>query len=591
MSIDGYRRRVHPDQTAAETPEHQAKQPEQRAQQDLEALVRLDRFRRTLRVAGFSAALAAAVFMWLDSRSGWLNYRPGGTAFFTYVRPVFYVLLLVGALLAVKWEVAGGVVAAFAAGGIGAIAVNQLVGWHAFLVVVLLAIPAAIWLMVDLLDWSRLIALSAVTGTLFAAGAGAGVGEYIYELQFGPTHPASQVPDLRESAVRWVWSGGVTSSGMHVRARLQQQTSIARLAVSPNGDFAGAAFYEPVDRDGALVSFEVDDLDAGADYQYAVEVDGELDLVRTGEVTTFPVGAASFTFTVGSCARVGSNGSVFDAIRDEDPLFHLIPGDFHYGDIPDEDRARYDEVMDFTLRQPAQAALYRSTPIAYVWDDHDYGVNDSDLFSPSRIAAMQAYRANVPSYPLAGEASAIYQSFDVGRVRFLITDARSAREPGSTMFGADQLAWFLDELVLAAEEQTLVVWVNPVPWVADDEPGADHWGGYPEERRIIADVIAEHGIDNLLMVSGDAHMVAIDDGTNTDFSTSGADGFPLIHAAALDRPGTTKGGPYSEGEIAGGGHYARIDVDDDGTSIRVGLRAKRYDGEVLISYDFEVPRD
>ena len=313
-----------------------------------------------------------------------------------------------------------------------------------------------------------------------------------------------------------------------------------------------------------------------------------LDTVRTGTFTTFPTGAASFRVTVGACARVGSNGAVFDAIAAERPLFHLITGDFHYGDISDDERDRYDDVIDLTLREPAQAALYRSTPIAYVWDDHDYGADNSDSFSTSRLAAMRAYRANVPSYRLAGELSAVYQKFDVGRVRFLLTDARSAREPGVSMLGQEQLEWFLDEVVRASEEQALVVWLNPVPWVARDDEGADHWGGYPEERRSIAETIAANGIDNLLMVSGDAHMVAIDDGTNTDFSTDGDSGFPLLHAAALDRPGSTKGGPYSHGSIAGGGQFGVIDIDDSGDAVTVSLAAKNHRGEVLLSYSFLV---
>ena len=223
-----------------------------------------------------------------------------------------------------------------------------------------------------------------------------------------------------------------------------------------------------------------------------------------------------------------------------------------------------------------------------MWDDHDYGANNSDALSPSRLAAMAAYRANVPSYELAGEVSAIYQSFDVGRVRVLMTDARSAREPGASMLGDEQLEWFLDALVAAAKDQALVVWLNPVPWVADASDGGDDWGGYATERQRIAEVIAESGIDNLLMISGDAHMVAIDDGTNTDYSLAGDTGFPLLHAAALDRPGSTKGGPYSEGAIGGSGQYGVVDITDHGEAIHVALRAKRYDGEVLLAYDFDV---
>ncbi|MDW3215330.1 MAG: alkaline phosphatase D family protein [Ilumatobacteraceae bacterium] len=550
--------------------------------------VERDHWARGLRLIGLVAAAAAVIFMWLDARAGWLDYQPGGTAFFTYVRPVFYVLLVLGALAALRWEFVGGVIAGFAAGAIGAIAVNQLVGRHAVLVIVLLAVPASAWLLADLAGWSHRRGVAAIVGTVAAVVAGSFVGEYVYDSQFGPTHPPSELESLPDSALRWVWSGGVTSSEARLRAAADVPFESARLAVTATDDFADATYHPVDDRDGNIVSFTANDLDPDVRHRYAVEIDGELDLVRTGEFTTFPEEAASFSFTVGACARVGSNGSVFDTIRDEDQLFHLITGDFHYGDIPDDDRARYDEVIDLTLRQPAQAALYRSVPIAYVWDDHDYGINDSNFYSESRVAAMDAYRTNVPSYPLAGELSAVFQSFDVGRVRFLITDARSAREPGETMLGESQLAWFLDELVTAAEEQELVVWVNPVPWLAEAEDGADHWGGYADERRRIADVIAEHDIDHLLMVSGDAHMVAIDDGTNTDYSASGDAGFPLLHAAPLDRPGSIKGGPYSEGAIGESGQYGLVEIDDDGETITVALRAKRYDGEVLLRHDFVV---
>ncbi len=541
-----------------------------------------------MRAAAALIGVGAIVFLWLDDHYGWLDYRPGGTAFFTYVRPIAYVLVIMGGLLAIKWEIVGAVVGAFAATAIGAFAVNQLIGVHAALVIALLAVPALLWLVADALDWSRHQVVAGVTTVAVAAAIGAGAGEYVYESFYGPTHPESETEALEPSLVRWVWSGGVTSDRARVQTRLEDDDARARLFVTETGRWDDATIVEPDERDGPLVGFTATGLRADTDHHYAVEVDGDLDLVRTGRFHTFPTGPASFTFTVGACARVGSNGAVFDAIRAEDPLFHLIAGDFHYGDIPDNERERYDEVLDLTLRQPAQAALYRSTPIAYIWDDHDYGVNDATASSASRLAALSAYRANVPSYDLAGDESPIYQRFDVGRVRFLLTDARSGRVPGETMLGGEQLAWFLDELVRAADEQAFVIWLNPVPWVAEASQDADDWGGFADERRAIADTIAANDIDQLLMVSGDAHMVAIDDGSNTDYAADGGAAFPLLHAAALDRPGSTKGGPYSHGELAGSGQYGVVHVVDDGATITVELRAKRYDGEVLLSYEFEV---
>jgi hypothetical protein len=297
-----------------------------------------------------------------------------------------------------------------------------------------------------------------------------------------------------------------------------------------------------------------------------------------------------------SCARIGSNGAVFDAIRELDPLVYVCIGDFHYGDNFVDDVDDYRQVFDVQLTQPAQAALYATTPIAYVWDDHDYGPNDSDKNAPGRNAAMVAYREYVPHYELAGPESAIFQAFSIGTIRVILTDARSARDPhaspddeGKSMFGSEQRDWLLDELATSARDHDLVIWVNPVPWVAEAEEGADSWAGYTHERSLIARQIAERGIDNLLMVSGDAHMVAIDDGTHTNYSDRPGPAFPLIHVAALDRPGSTKGGPYTLGPIAGGGQFAIVEIVPSDTGSDVELRAMNWKGEQLLHHRLTLP--
>ncbi len=383
-----------------------------------------------LRWTAFVLAAGAATLLWLDSRSGWLDV-PTGWHGVLHVRPSRVLrVLVVGAFLAIRWEIAGGVVTAFGAGAIGAMAVHQLVGWHAALVILLLASPARSGSSIDLLGRPKRFALMGLASALVVAGVGAGVGEYVYEGSFGPTHPPSDAPAPPESGVRWVWSGGVTSTGAEVRARLREPV-VARLAVSTDADFTDVTFQEPVgstrrsSRSSSTIS-------------------------GRGSST-----ATRWRWTANSiwCVRARSPRSRRDPHRSRSPsapapgsgrtarcstrsvprtsVFHLIAGDFHYGDIRDDDRERYDEVIDLTLRQPAQAALYRSVPIAYVWDDHDYGANDADAFSPSRTCGDGSVSSQRAELPARGcESSAIYQSFDVGRVRFLITDARSARGPG-----------------------------------------------------------------------------------------------------------------------------------------------------------------
>ena len=548
----------------------------------------------TLRWVVFGLAVLALVVSVVGRRLGWLEYQPGGAAFDNYISPAFIGMFAVATLLALRWPVAGGILAAFAAAGLVAFAQEQLIVPHAFAVVALFAVPGILWLIIEFADYSVRSAAIGTALTVLTAIGGYAVGHRVYDHFWGPTHPESSVARLPDSPVEWVWSGGVTTTEGEVRAKPRAEFGSSRLAVSTDADLADPTWIEPSDDFGPVVGFRVTGLDADTTYHYAVEIDGELDRVRTGAFTTFPEGAASFRVAVGACARVGSNGAVFDAIRELDPLFYLNIGDLHYGDNGVNDVDRYRDVMDLTLAEPAQSALYRSTPIAYVWDDHDYGANDADGNSPSREAAMQGYREYVPSYELAGPESAVYQAFTVGRVRFVLTDARSARnldvneEPGPrSMLGAEQKAWFKDEIVEASRTSELVVWVNTVPWVAEEREGADHWAGYADERRELADHIADNDIDNLLMVAGDAHMVAIDDGSHTDYSTDGHPGFPLLHSAALDRPGSVKGGPYSEGAIGSGGQFATIDVVDDGDAITVELTARTWDGQELMSYTFD----
>lgn len=62
------------------------------------------------------------------------------------------------------------------------------------------------------------------------------------------------------------------------------------------------------------------------------------------------------------------------------------------------------------------------------------------------------------------------------------------------------------------------------------------------------------------MVSGDAHMAALDDGSHSGYSGSGHPGFPVLQAGALDRPGSIKGGPYSHGTFPGGGQFGTITI-------------------------------
>jgi hypothetical protein len=555
-----------------------------------------DRLARRMRlVARLWVAGAVVAFAALSVTVGVPSSPERGSAgaWLELVQLALLAIIGIAFLLGIRWHKTGLILAALGSVSLGALAAMEYIPWIAMGVALTFMVPT----IVHWVSWQRketvgsILVLAVMTITMLLGGA---VGaSRLYDHYYGPTHPVSTTAPLPPSPVDWVWSGGVTVDGARVVARIATGSDV-RLAVGGNPDLSDARFLEGGTLDATrMMSFDIDGLRPDSVYHYALEVDGEIDLVRAGRFRTFPVGPASFSIAMGACARTGSNGSVFDTIRELDPLLFMALGDFHYGNVDVASIPRFQAPLFSALRSGPQSALYRSVPIAYLWDDHDFGPNDGDRTSPTRDVALTVYGRSVPHYPLV-EDRGLAQAFTVGRVRVIMTDTRSQRDPSlmpddpeKSMLGAVQKQWFEDELLAARDTHALILWANPDPWIAAPMAGLDSWGGYATERAELSNFIAENDIRNLVMVSGDAHMVAIDDGTNSDYSDTGEAGFPILHAGALDRPGSVKGGPYSEGTFPGGGQFGVLEVTDHGGSrIEVTITGMNWAGEELVTHSF-----
>tara|TARA_R110002110_G_scaffold415860_1_gene658688 strand:- start:3693 stop:4829 length:1137 start_codon:yes stop_codon:yes gene_type:complete len=334
----------------------------------------------------------------------------------------------------------------------------------------------------------------------------------------------------------------------------------------------------------------------GRRYFYQITFEGDDD-VPVGEFSTPEASPFSFKFALSGDAVTGSSHQVFRAIAEEKPFFYLILGDLFYANINTSNIGSYLDAYDLTLSSAAQSRLYRTAPVAYMWDDHDYADNNSDKLAKGRESARIAYQLAVPHYPLPDQSSveqscenddrracnAIYQSFFVGNAYFILTDLRSERDSrhlsdtaAKTMLGERQKEWFKQQLLHGSSNYAVTFWVSTVPYIEEKEQGSDGWGGYSNERREIADYLRKHSIDNLIILAADAHMIALDDGSHSDYSSSDEIGqkIPVFHAAALNKRGSTKGGPYSHGTFPNPepntGQYGLVHVvesEDEGTCV------------------------
>jgi membrane-associated phospholipid phosphatase len=547
---------------------------------------------RIIGLIGAGLAVALGIAFIIASRVVGLPTDPEGFGFGSSISAPIQLglasLLIVAGLLALRWRATAAILIALAALGLGMFAAVQYEPWVTVVLASAVLVPAVlVWLAWQPSETvASIIGVAAVTAILL--GSTFVGGSRIYDFYFGPTHPASAAVATDTGEAEWLWLGAVgadtatiVAGGLEARDEADLWDQVAEGAEQRAVVLADAS---------GIARFVLGDLPAGTDVRYAVDEAGELTgLTRVdGAFRTNAEGPSDLVVVAGSCARTGSNGAVFDAMVAENPDLYLAIGDLHYSNLdsadPDDHLAAYRR----TLSSPGQAALFSSVPTAYVWDDHDYGPNDADGSSPSRVAVSTAYRQAVPHHGVDPDVDApIAQAFTVGRIRFVLSDTRSQRT-ASSMLGEQQLAWLIDELVSSAETHGVVVWANPTPWISDS--GADNWGNYPEERQQIADALARAQVDNVVMVSGDAHMVAIDDGTNSGYASDGSRGFPVLHAAALDRPGSIKGGPYSHGAFPGSGQYGRLEITDDGGPvIGVRLSGHTWDRQELVSLDLEFP--
>lgn len=381
--------------------------------------------------------------------------------------------------------------------------------------------------------------------------------------------------------------GALTPSSVAAVARLANSTTAARLAVTGPG---GVVRSDPAATAGNLVRLDVSGLTPDAAHSCAVEVAGVPIGGVTGSFRTPPAGNASFTIAFSGDASNGSNHAVFDTIRELAPLMFVHLGDAHYSNLAVNSVPHYRAVWDELERCTRQARLYREVPTAYVWDDHDWATNNSDATATGGPAAAAMYRQRVPHYALP-DATGIWQTFDLGRLRFILTDQRSAASANAaadnaskTMLGATQKTWFKN--LIENSPGKLLVWVCPRLFGGDAEAGADHWGGFTTERAELVAHLGAHAPGRVVVLSADMHALGIDDGSNHF-------GIPTFQAAPLDRSlsvGGYGGAEFSEGlfdDVIG--QFGTMQIEDSGgASVDVTWRGYTSAGVELTSHAFSV---
>ena len=343
----------------------------------------------------------------------------------------------------------------------------------------------------------------------------------------GPLQEAEALRDLvdRRHGADYV-HGPMLGAVTDVQARFWVRTAaeasvqvVVEPAAGEGGRKASDVVRARADRDCTAVA-RVDGLSPDTAYTYRLRVGGR-EQPDAWTFRTFPVEGepAAFEIAFGACAGYTPwRERMWRRIASYDVPLLLLLGDNVYIDRPERPSLqRY----CYYRRQsrPEFRTLTAETSIAAVWDDHDFGDNDSEggpaPFEPEwKVEAWQVFRQNWNNADYGGgeDRPGVWHEVSIADVDIFMLDSRYYRTSedaeSPSMLGPTQKQWLFDRL--RASTATFRLIASPVPFPDGAKPGAwpwrsDTWEGYPDEREELFSFLEEERIGGVVLLAGDRH--------------------------------------------------------------------------------------
>lgn len=212
----------------------------------------------------------------------------------------------------------------------------------------------------------------------------------------------------------------------------------------------------------------------------------------------------------GSCNRETHKQPYWNLIAEQEPDLWVWLGDNIYADT--EDMAEMDRKYTIQLNNLNYLRFFKTHPVVGIWDDHDYGANDSDKTYPMRAESQEEFLDFIgePRTSERRQTPGVYTSYTFGegkqQVKLILLDTRyfaDVKGEGEDILGEDQWAWLENELETSEARVNIIgssIQVIPMDhrW--------EHWNRYPASREHLFSLIKEHKVPGVVIISGDRHL-------------------------------------------------------------------------------------
>ncbi|MCB9093157.1 MAG: alkaline phosphatase family protein [Halobacteriovoraceae bacterium] len=218
-------------------------------------------------------------------------------------------------------------------------------------------------------------------------------------------------------------------------------------------------------------------------------------------------------FTFGSCNKQDFPQPYWKHMTDNEPQFFLMAGDNIYANAVEiKDLIKEYEVQN--SRKDFQEFI-KHTPIMGVWDDHDFGLNNSGSSTKDKDKRQELFLNHVRE-PLTSprrQQEGIYTSYTFGvapkKVKFILLDARYFKDTivdgKPDLLGKKQWDWLENELANSDAQLHFIVSSITVMLNEEHRKIGEEWTDYPESRKRLFDLIAKYNPPGVIFLTGDKH--------------------------------------------------------------------------------------
>lgn len=424
----------------------------------------------------------------------------------------------------------------------------------------------------------------------------------------GITNPATEAtPDSTNHLAEGPLAGAVTDTTANIWLRTAAPANV-QIRYSRDATLADSVVSAAVASDASTdftTNVPITHLLSQQDYYYNVLIDDKPQLAQPfPHFKTFaPANTnAAFQFAIltdfRTISKITQPVSTFRHAAAEHPDFVILGGDLDHRNPKTEADKRQMFRDLYTAANGMEDfvnLVLHNFSLAHQWDDHDIGENNADKTYPDKALALKVLREYFPLYPVTQYGD--WQKFSYGQADFFMLDSRSQRDPahlsdspsksmldGDHLGAAGQRDWLWNGL--KNSQATWKFILSPVTFNPTTKTN-DAWGAYPDERAALLQFINDNHITGVVVLSGDLHMGAIDDGSNSGLpemvAPSANDGF--IDRCLTDPPGII--GIWSIGHYGDKTHapcngYAVVSVLTNPDRVR--LDVKDDNGKTQLTY-------